>query len=72
MTRRIKNPIDPEFEGVFEFGCSDAVDESLSAAGNGTAEVTDAGVVGEVLAPGTALDYGFLLKEEFRGGGEVV
>lgn len=72
MPRGVEQPVDLELEGVGGLDGPDAGDEAGGGAGDGAGEVADAGVEGEVLAPGAALAEGLLGEEELRGGGELV
>ena len=68
----VEDAVGPDLGGLPGLGAAGGVAEPHRGPGHGAAEVADARVVGEVLAPGPALRDGLLLEEELRGGGKVV
>lgn len=72
MTGGVEDPVDLKLEGIGGLEGSECGEESGGAASNGSGEVGGAGVEGKVFAPRAALVEGFLGKEIFGRGGEMV
>jgi hypothetical protein len=68
----VEDAVGPDLGGLPGLRPADGVAEAERGAPDGAGEVPDAGVVGEVLAPGAALRDGLLLEEELRRGGQIV
>ncbi|CAL9051986.1 unnamed protein product [Musa banksii] len=68
----VQDPVDPDLERVAGLGGAKGAAEAEGGSRDGAGEVANSCVVGEILAPGTALGEGLLLEEKLRRGREVV
>ncbi|CAL9066514.1 unnamed protein product [Musa banksii] len=68
----VEDAVDADLRGVPGLRRSEGMADAEGGAGSRPGEVSDASVVGEVLAPGATLGDGFFLEEKLRGRGEVV
>lgn len=72
MAAGVEDAVDSELERVTRVGGLDAFEGALGCADHGAGQVAAAGVVLEVLAPGSAGLRRLLDEEVLVGGGEIV